>query len=101
MTSPADRIIINTERNERGFIVGIYIVTSDYFSNGIFGTYSSIKRARIAFKHFIAEDENIVAFEDLGDYSYQFTTADGRTFGMKIIFDVLDSEFIEGDCKED
>ena len=81
--------------------MGVYIVTSDYFNNGIFGTYSSIKRARIAFEDFITNDENITAFEDLGDYSYQFTTENDETFGAEINFDILDAEFIEGLCKED
>ena len=79
----------------------IYVVFSTYFNSGVFGTYSSIKRARIAFEHFLVEDEDIVAFEDLGDYCYQFTTKIGETFGAEIDFDVLDAEFEEGICKED
>ena len=78
----------------------IYVVFSDYFNSGVFGTYSSIKRARIAFEDFLASDENIVAFEDLDGYSYQFTTKSGKTFGAEIDFDVLDAEFVEGICKE-
>lgn len=81
--------------------MSIYIVTSNYFYNGIFGTYSSIKRARIAFEDFITNDEDIVAFEDLGDYSYQFTIKNGTSFGAEIAFDILDAKFIEGLCKED
>lgn len=80
--------------------MAIYVVFSNYFHSGVFGTYSSVKRARIAFENFLAEDENIVAFEDVGDYSYQFTTRDGATFGAEIDFDVLDAEFVEGICKE-
>lgn len=81
--------------------MAIYIVFSNYFRSGVFGTYSSIKRARIAFENFLAEDKDIVAFEDVGNYSYQFTTKIGETFGAEIDFDVLDSEFVEGICKED
>ena len=79
----------------------IYIVTTDYFRGGVFGTYSTIKRARIAFENFLANDEDIVAFEDLGNYSYQFTTENGETFNAGIDFDVLDEEFVDGICKED
>ena len=79
----------------------IYVVFSNYFDSGVFGTYSSVKRARIAFEDFLANDENIVAFEDLGGYSYQFTTENGETFGAEICHDVLDYEFVEGICKED
>ena len=74
---------------------------SNYFDNGYFGAYSTLKRARIAFEHFLAEDEDIVVFEDLGDYSYQFTTKIGETFGAEIYWDYLDEEFEEGICKED
>lgn len=81
--------------------MAIYVVFSNYFDSGVFGTYSTVKRARIAFEQFLAEDENIVAYEDLGDYSYQFTTKIGETFGAEIDFDVLDAEFVEGICKED
>lgn len=81
--------------------MAIYVVFSTYFNSGVFGTYSSIKRARIAFEHFLAEDEDIVAFEDLGDYCYQFTTKNDETFGAEIDFDILDAEFEEGICKED
>lgn len=81
--------------------MAIYIVLTKYFNSGVFGTYSSVKRARIAFENFLAEDEDIVSFEDLGDYSYQFTTKIGNTFNAEIDFDVLDAEFVEGVCKED
>ena len=80
--------------------MAIYVVCTDYFSSGVFGTYSSVKRARIAFEHFLAEEEDILAFEDLGNYSYQFTIKNGKTFNAEINFDVLDAEFEEGICKE-
>ena len=73
--------------------MAIYVVFSNYFRSGVFGTYSSIKRARIAFENYLADDENIVAFEDVGNYSYQFTTKNGETFGAEIDFDILDAEF--------
>jgi len=79
----------------------IYVISSNYFDSNVFGTYSSVKRARIAFEHFLAEDEDIVSFEDLDGYSYQFTNAIGETFNAEITFDVLDTEFVEGVCKED
>ena len=64
--------------------MAIYVVFSNYFRSGVFGTYSSVKRARIAFEHFLAEDEE-----------------NGETFGAEICHDVLDYEFVEGICKED
>lgn len=79
----------------------IYVVFSNYFDSGMFGIYSSVKRARIAFEDFLANDEDVLAFEILDGYSYQFTTANGETFNAEINFDVLDAEFVEGTCKED
>ena len=81
--------------------MSIYIVFSNYFRTGTFGTYSSVKRARIAFEDFLATDEDIVFFKDIGNYSYQFTTASGETFGAEICWDLLDAEFEEGIVKED
>ena len=68
--------------------MNVFVVTSNYFDSGYFGIYSTLKRARIA-------------FEDLGDYCYQFTTKIGETFGAEICWDYLDEEFEEGICKED
>lgn len=81
--------------------MNIFVVTSNYFNNGHFGVYSTLKRARIAFEDFLASDENIVVFENLEDYWYQFTTKIGETFGAEICWDYLDEEFEEGICKED
>ena len=81
--------------------MSIFVVISDYFTNYYFGVYSSIKRARIALEDFLANEEDIVAFEDLGDYRYQFTTVCGEIFEVEICSDVIDEEFVVGICKED
>lgn len=74
---------------------------SNYFDNSVFGVYSTVKRARMVLERYFAEDNDIVAFEDVGGYSYQFTTANGATFGAEICWDVLDAEFESGMIKED
>ena len=80
----------------------LYVVVCSYYYTGIFGVYSTIKRARIAFEDAIANDENIVAFEEIDGYdAYRFTTATGETFKAEICADYLDVEFEEGICKED
>ena len=79
----------------------IYIIHSNYFPSGDFGTYSSVKRARIAFENFLANEGGIVSFEDVDGYSYKFTTITGETFDAEISFDTLDFEFIKGICEED
>ena len=81
--------------------MNVFVVISDYFTNYYFGVYSSIKRARIALEDFLANEEDVIAFEDLGNYCYQFTTACDETFGIEICCDVVDEEFVEGICKED
>ena len=78
----------------------IYVVCSNYFDSGMFGTYSTVKRARLALEDFLANDEDIVTFEDIGGYVYQFTTVRGETFSAEICFDTLDAEFVKGDIKE-
>lgn len=80
--------------------MAIYVVFSNYFTNGFFGAYSSVKRARIAFEHFLAEDEDIVSFQDVSGYYYKFTTKIGETFGAEICWDLVDEEFVEGTVKE-
>ena len=81
--------------------MGVYIVSTNYFPRGYFGTYSTVKRARLAFENFLATDEDIVSFEDCGDYSYQFTTKNGATFGANIYWDILDYEIEKEIVKED
>lgn len=76
--------------------MNIYVVFSNYFSTGVFGIYSSVKRARIAFEDFLATYEDIIAFEDTDNYSYQFTTKNGATFSAEIGCDFLDAEFESG-----
>lgn len=81
--------------------MSIYVVLSDYFTNYYFGAYSTIKRARIALEDFLATDEDIITFDDLGDYRYRFTTVCDETFEVEIFSNVIDEEFKEGICKED
>ena len=81
--------------------MGVYIVTTNYFMTGFFGIYTTVKRARLAFEQFLAEDENIVAFEDVDNYSYSFTTRSGAQFGAEIMWDEFDEEFKHELIKED
>lgn len=81
--------------------MNVYVIMSNYFGDGYFGVYSTVKRARIVLEKYFAEDENIVAFEDCGNYDYMITTADGVQWRVDICWDVLDAEFVEGICKED
>lgn len=80
--------------------MSIYVVFSNYFDTGVFGVYSTMKRARLAFEHFVAEDEDITAFNDEGGYTYTFTNALGQTFTAEIAWDILDYEFDSGIIKE-
>lgn len=81
--------------------MAIYIVSTNYFPQGYFGTYSTVKRARLAFEDFLATDEDIVSFKDCDGYSYQFTTKNGATFDANIYWDILDNEFVNDKIKED
>ena len=79
----------------------IYTVISNYYGKGVFGSYTSVLRARKALELYLAESEDIVSIEDNDGYTYQFTTCAGETFSAEIVSDVLDWEFVEGVIKED
>ena len=79
----------------------VYVITTPYMDNNFFGTYSTLKRARIVLEDALANDENIVAFEDVGNYCYTFTTKAGEQFGAEILWDLVDAEFEAGTVKED
>lgn len=78
----------------------LYIVRTDYLNNGFYGVYSSMKRAQLAMEYFLKEDENIVAIEPSDPYAFTFTTAAGEQFGVEIVYDELDCEFVEGMIEE-
>lgn len=80
--------------------MSVYVITTSYLSNRFFGVYSTVKRARIALEDFLANDENIISIENLDNYCYRFTTKAGEQFSAEIFWDVLDTEFEEGICKE-
>ncbi len=75
--------------------MGVYIVTTNYFMNGFFGVYTTVKRARIAIERYLADDGDIIAFEDVDNYTYTFTTRDGAQFSAEIMWDEIDEEFEE------
>lgn len=79
----------------------IYTIISNYFSNSLFGSYTSILRARKAIEYYLKEASDIVSFKDVGDYVYQFTTDKGETFSAIILRDTLDWDFEKGEIKED
>ena len=81
--------------------MSVYVIMSNYFDDGHFGIYSTVKRARMVLERYFAEDENIIAFEDCGSYDYLFTTADGTKWRADICWAPLDAEFESGMIKED
>ena len=80
--------------------MNIYVVITRYMNSGFFGTYSTIKRARLALEQFLAEDDDVISVEDVGHYCYHFTTANGEEFDAEILRDLLDVEFVEGSITE-
>lgn len=71
------------------------------FGDGLFGSYSSLLRARKAVEYFLNEAIDVISFKDTGDYSYQYTTDNGETYSLSILTDTLDWEFETGEIKED
>lgn len=74
----------------------IYTIVSNYFENGLFGSYTSLKRARKAFETMLNEADDIFMWEDSGNYHYIFSTIRGEEFGAEILVDELDFEFNHG-----
>lgn len=73
----------------------VYVILSNYFSKGFFGTYSTLKRARSALEDFLTIDNDVASFSDIGDYCYEINTTRGETFHAEICFDTIDAEFEE------
>ena len=69
--------------------------------DGLFGSYSSLLRARKAIEFFLSEAIDVISFEDIGNYSYQYVTDKGETFSLSIVTDTLDWEFETDEIKED
>ncbi len=70
------------------------------FDNGLFGSYTSILRARKAIEYYLKEAEDIISFEDIGNYTYQFTTDKGEVYSITILTDTLDWEYDVGELDE-
>lgn len=79
----------------------IFIILSDYFDTGVFGSYSTMKRARMAIENFFEEEEDIVSYADFGAYSYRITTASGKKHIVSIDYDEVDYEFRSGRLKDE
>lgn len=81
--------------------MNIFVIVTDYFSNGLFGTYSTILRARKVIETYLNEEPDIVSYEDIGDYTYKFTATNGKEYTAEILYDCLDAEYeanmIKGD----
>lgn len=68
--------------------------------DGLFGSYTSLLRARKAVEYYLNEAVDVTSFEDVGNYSYQFTTTEGETFSIVILQDTLDWEYVTGEIEE-
>ena len=75
--------------------MGVYIVTTNYFMNGFFGIYTTVKRARIALEQYFADDDDIITFENVDNYAYTFIARNGAQFGAEIMWSDIDEEFKE------
>lgn len=81
--------------------MNIFVIICDYFDDGLFGTYSTILRARKVIETFFNEEPEIESYEDIGDYTYKFTATNGEEYTAEIVSDYLDAEYETGMIKED
>ena len=70
------------------------------FGDGLFGSYSTLLRARKAVEHYFKEAVDVVSFEDVGNYTYQYTTDKGEVHSVTILTDTLDWEYDVGELDE-
>lgn len=81
--------------------MNIFVITTNYFDDGLFGTYSTILRARKVIETYLREEPDIVSYEDIGDYTYKFTATNSKEYTAEILYDCLDAEYESGMIKED
>lgn len=77
----------------------IYTAVTTY-EDGLFGSYTSLSRARKAVEYFLNTATDITSFEDTGNYSYLYTTKNGETYSVTILTDTLDWEYMTGEIEE-
>lgn len=80
--------------------MNVFVIISDFFDTGLFGAYTTMKRARMAIEHYFHEEPNIASFEDVGDYTYEIHTQNGVMHTVEIASDLLDYEFVSGELKD-
>ena len=80
--------------------MNIFVISSNFFDTGVFGVYSSIKRARMAIEHYCKEEPNIANFWDTDSYTYEIITKNDEIFYIEITSDLLDYEFVRGELDE-
>lgn len=71
--------------------MSVFVVVTKYYDDGFLGVFSSIKKAREAIELVFEEDDEIVDWEDCGDYTYLFVTKNGERNFFSIVSDVIDS----------
>ena len=81
--------------------MNIFVITTNYVNSGLFGTYSTILRARKVLETYFNEDPDIISYEDTGCYCYKFITANGKEYTAEILCDYLDAEYEADMVKED
>ena len=72
----------------------VFIVVTKYYDEGILGVFSSIKKAREGIELVFEEDDEIVDWEDCGDYTYLFVTKNGEHHFFSIVSDTIDSAIV-------
>lgn len=70
------------------------------FGDGLFGSYSTLLRARKAIEYYLNEAIDVVSFADVGNYVYQYTTDKGEVHSITILIDTLDWEYDVGELDE-
>lgn len=70
----------------------IYVVTTDYFDNYRLGSYSTLLKARQAIMNLVAQTDELISCESVGNYAYHVMDNRGEYYWFQIFVETIDAE---------
>lgn len=70
----------------------IYIVTTNFMDNYLFGSYSTLLKARHAITDFFEQTNELISCEYMGNYAYRMMAINGEYYWFEIFADTIDAE---------
>ena len=70
----------------------MYTVTTNYFDNYLLGSYSTMLNARHAITNLVAQTDELIYCEYVGNYAYRVMDINGEYYWFQIFADTIDAE---------